>query len=473
MLETIRAFGLERLKAIGATEAVHRLHAEYVLALAERSEPGLYSRDQGIWSLRLDEEIDNIRAALEWSLVSGEIEIALRIATAMERYWVGRVHWSESLGWLTRVLDAAEATSAISLASRARLLDVLGLIAIHASDFARGAAWLDRAMADAQQAGASGVLAKACLLRASIAQGQEDVARSVELAKTALHLARDLGDTQIVAAALGQLGACALFLDELDEAESRLQQAMTLDRSIGDLRLIAGHTHYLGYIAALRGTFDFGRALFVEARQLMEAIHQEMALLWIVHGQGKLELWAGRPEAALPHLSECLTRWHRRGDVAVAVGCLFDFAHLALAWDRPAQAARLLGAAGADGLATKRSTFLTRSAQAAVDAARQRLGDEAFAAAKSEGCARGYEQAVAEALALTPPTSSARADQGLTRREVDVLRLLATGNTDRQIADVLSISPATVSTHVKRILQKLDVPARAGAASRATHLGLI
>jgi DNA-binding NarL/FixJ family response regulator len=166
----------------------------------------------------------------------------------------------------------------------------------------------------------------------------------------------------------------------------------------------------------------------------------------------------------------------------MAGGCLFDCAHLALDWDRPVQAARLLGAARSDGLATRRTTFLTRFAQAAVDATRQRLGDEAFEAAASAGRDLSFDQAVAEALALTPPPPTAvvaapvpfvAIAHDLTPREIDVLRLLATGNTDRQIADVLSISPATVSTHVKRILQKLDVPTRAGAASRAMHIGLI
>jgi predicted ATPase/DNA-binding CsgD family transcriptional regulator len=483
MLETIRAFGIERLQASGDEDAVRRLHAGYVLALAERAEPYLSGRDQGVWSNRLDREFDNVRAALDWSLGSGEIEIALRTATALERYWIGRIHWSEGLLWLTRILDAAEATDTIGPASRARVLNLLGFMAIFASDVARGAAWLDRAISAAQEAGADRVLAKAYLHRASIAQSQEEFLQAIELGKTALHLARDLGDTQIVAATLGQLGACALFLDEFDEAERYFQEALPLDRSVGDLRLIAGHTHYLAYIAAERGEFERGRALFAEALRLMEETQHEMARLWILHGQSRLELMAGRPAAAAPCVFECLTQWHRRGDVAMAGGCLFDCAHLALVWDRPVQAARLLGAARSDGLATRRTTFLTRFAQAAVDATRQRLGDEAFEAAASAGRDLSLDQAVAEALALTPPSPpleatiapapSALTAHVLTPREIDVLRLLATGNTDRQIADLLSISPATVSTHVKHILQKLDVPSRSGAASRALQLGLM
>jgi two-component system, NarL family, response regulator LiaR len=62
---------------------------------------------------------------------------------------------------------------------------------------------------------------------------------------------------------------------------------------------------------------------------------------------------------------------------------------------------------------------------------------------------------------------------GLTEREVEVLRLVADGRTDREIADALYISPRTVTTHITHILDKLDVGTRTAAAALALREGIV
>ncbi|MBA3450303.1 MAG: response regulator transcription factor, partial [Chloroflexia bacterium] len=61
----------------------------------------------------------------------------------------------------------------------------------------------------------------------------------------------------------------------------------------------------------------------------------------------------------------------------------------------------------------------------------------------------------------------------LTRREMEVLRLVATGETDRGIADTLYVSRRTISSHVSNILAKLDVPSRRAAVVTAARIGLL
>jgi DNA-binding NarL/FixJ family response regulator len=65
------------------------------------------------------------------------------------------------------------------------------------------------------------------------------------------------------------------------------------------------------------------------------------------------------------------------------------------------------------------------------------------------------------------------ANGGLTRREVEVVRLVAVGRTNREIARELVVSPRTVDTHVENIRMKLDCRSKADAARRATELGLV
>jgi DNA-binding CsgD family transcriptional regulator len=164
---------------------------------------------------------------------------------------------------------------------------------------------------------------------------------------------------------------------------------------------------------------------------------------------------------------------------ALLVPCLHDLADLAGAHGQPARAARLYGAAEA--LSDTYGLRLTGGPFAAehereVAVARRALGEHAFAAAWAAGRAFSVEQAVAEALAVTLGPQDGQpypaAEHGLTRRQAEVLRLLADGRSDREIADVLYISPKTVGAHIGNILGKLDLPSRPAAVAYAHKHGL-
>jgi DNA-binding CsgD family transcriptional regulator len=64
-------------------------------------------------------------------------------------------------------------------------------------------------------------------------------------------------------------------------------------------------------------------------------------------------------------------------------------------------------------------------------------------------------------------------EQQLTKRELEVLRLVAEGYTDREVADILIISPRTANRHLSNIFMKLDVPGRAAAVAYAVRQGLV
>jgi DNA-binding NarL/FixJ family response regulator len=118
----------------------------------------------------------------------------------------------------------------------------------------------------------------------------------------------------------------------------------------------------------------------------------------------------------------------------------------------------------------------------ALTQARTALGEQRFAAAWVAGHAMPLDDAVSEALGLGEgPGVAARiavprqvpGDHGLTARELEVLRLVAEGMTDQEIAEALFVSRRTVTTHVSSILGKLEVETRAGAAAVAARRGLI
>src|SRR5215217_6048991 len=95
MLETVREFALEELARSGAEDAVRRAHAEYFRVLAERAEPELRGAGQVAWIGRLETELPNLRAVLDWSLAGGDGETGLRLAGALYWFWWFRNHVAE------------------------------------------------------------------------------------------------------------------------------------------------------------------------------------------------------------------------------------------------------------------------------------------------------------------------------------------------------------------------------------------
>ncbi|GII30851.1 BTAD domain-containing putative transcriptional regulator [Planotetraspora mira] len=105
MLETIRAYALERLAEAGESGEFHRRHARHFLALAEEAEPHLRAAGQLEWIARLGAEQDNLHAALRWAIDSGDVEISLRLCGELSWYWWVRGYGSEAAVWAGRVVD--------------------------------------------------------------------------------------------------------------------------------------------------------------------------------------------------------------------------------------------------------------------------------------------------------------------------------------------------------------------------------
>ncbi len=104
MLETIRAYGMERLAEAGEEDHYRRAHAEYFLALAREAEPNLRGRDQVTWLRRLTADHDNLHAALRWAVVTGDTALAVRLGSALGWYWWLRGQRSEGVDLLAPIL---------------------------------------------------------------------------------------------------------------------------------------------------------------------------------------------------------------------------------------------------------------------------------------------------------------------------------------------------------------------------------
>jgi len=161
-------------------------------------------------------------------------------------------------------------------------------------------------------------------------------------------------------------------------------------------------------------------------------------------------------------------------DCYSVVSAVEGFGLLAAAGGEPALTARLLGAAQAqlESFGTPRRPACQALLDRVLASARRTLGDDGFTAAWEEGRALPLEEAIAEARNVPGPVDQPAVSHKLTRREIEVLRLVAVGMTDREIGEHLFISRRTVSHHVTAILAKLDVHSRREAAEAARRFGL-
>jgi non-specific serine/threonine protein kinase len=466
MLETVREYALEQLAASGEADTVARRHAGYLAALAERSEREYFSSEQAVWVRRCLDELANLRAALEWSTSSGgDPALGLRLAAALWWFWWLRgsrvpgqpqgelpVVRHEGQTWLARGLARGDTAP---VAVRAGALAIAGLLAIvdddgnDDGDDRQVLARMEEAVALARTGADPFALARAqlflgyCqlvhgkagaavrpleealigfreldapawagvalwLLAEEAALGHDDE-RARALAEEAVALCQQTGCKGPEALALGRLGMLALARRDHAEAERRFRQALALHLEREDLHPVAVEVASLAYVAAQRGESARAARLGGAAAALFAVIGADVA--------------------------EALRGTTRRWDI--------DFGRL-------------------------------------VAGLRETLGEERFAAEWAAGHGRTPEEAIAAVLAEPDPGSAvgvlpvpnALEALGLTPREGDVLRLLAQGGTNREIAEALFISPRTVNFHITNLLGKLALDSRAAAAAFAVRHGL-
>lgn len=441
MLETVREFGLERLVASGEEDATRGAHARYFLALAERSEPDIYRGRDLIRLLgALETEHANLQAALAHLTATGATEAALRLAGALAPFWLFHSHRDEGCDLLERTL----AQASIGETSASTRATALG-----------GAATL------------------------TFTRGDYD--RAAELARENLALRQQLADRHGIATALNLLGAVMRARGNFDQAASCFDEALTVFEEIGDPGWMALTRGNLGILAFWRGDLTLAASLLDEAVGLyrQDGDRHPYGVAAALSDLALVTCDQGDYARAAALFAESLARWRAVGTKEGLVDWLARVAVLAAARGQSERAARLFGAAEAlrevVGYAFERPERARH--ECAMAASRTGVGEVAFATAWTAGVGMSPDEAAAEAsqlvMDLSAPGGTAPEGPGLTPRELDVLRLIVEGRSDKEIAEALFVSRGTASKHVASILAKLDAPRRGAAAARAVHRGLI
>lgn len=381
-------------------------HRDYYLQLAETAEAGLLGPDQAAWLELLDAEHAGLRSAFEWSLSGDGAQAALRMATALQRFWYR--HRAEGRTWVERALDANPGISAL----RAR-----GLTILWAMSMGAGARTLaEEAVAVAREAGDAREIARALVTLSAAENEEASTVAARTAAEEALSHARACGDRLLTSHALVQLGRAVWSVDGgATEAERYFEEALAIDREARDTASIA---HDLSYLIGFGrpGRADW-RALGEEAVRLCRELGFSGRVCWALEAIGWTSLYTEGVgpareawEEALrtvrgldgsPHLDYFLTiagiaAWFA-GDAAEAASILQEACDLrgpSYAWTAGEFALLALAQADVD-----RALSLAREQAAAAGGPTASLG-AALAASGDHEAARAAYEAAADPRAL-------------------------------------------------------------------------
>jgi predicted ATPase/DNA-binding CsgD family transcriptional regulator len=478
MLQTVHEYAVEQLEAgdpaagtIAELEGLRQRHAAYFLELAEQAEPHLVGPRQVLHLDRLEAELHNMRSALVWArdgaAGSAGVELGLRLATALWRFWELRGHVSEGwqsladllglrseptvararalnvaayLAWLRGDLPRTRSLIQECLALGRALGDAIatgwgligsGILTIGDGDLTRATDLLDEALAVVGPDGHYHARITAMYWRSEVARAEDDVRRAEMLLDDALRQAREYEDVWILAFML--LTRACVRLERGDAAGTLgpIRESLALRREIGDAWGIAGCVEGLAWASALQGAPEWAARLFGAAEALREVV-------------------------GMSHLPGLRANYERA--VAVARTQLDD---------------ATFGAAWAEGRSLTPNQAIDESLSPDAGAA----SEIHPASPAAPGAARAGDMSTggyvdAGGMHVRPTAAVSRA-WALTPREREVAAMIAHGLTSREIAERLIISERTADSHAEHIRAKLGLRSRRQIAAWAIEHGLV
>ncbi len=435
MLETIREYGLEALTASGEGNSARQAHADYFLQLVEEAEPALKGPLLVAWLERLEREHDNLRAALHWAIEGGGAEMALRLGSALERFWVVRGHRTEGLEFLERALarsaGIAADVRAKALLAAARLaliqsnfdqgvmlaqqslalfrelgdrrgialaLDRLGMAAWRRGDFATARVLMEEDLALFKEVGDRDRVAWSLFTLGLLNNKQGEYTEACALFEESLTLFRQLGNKRGMAASLTQL-ASTLFASQnnQDIIYPLLEEGLALDREVGDKEGMAVSSLLLGWVALKQGDVVTAHTRVEESLALYREMEHREGMAEALSLLGRVEATRDDHVFARALYEESLTMAKEIGDKELIASGLEGLASVVAAQGEPTWAARLWGRAEVmrEAIGAPLPPIERTDYDNAVAAVREQLGEEAFASTWAEGRTMTVEQVLA------------------------------------------------------------------------------
>ena len=423
LLEPVRQYGRERLRAAGEEAALRRRHRDWCAEFAAEQAARWWGPGQRRVLEQLDAEHENLRVALAYCQEEADQAAGgLAICADTWFFWHAQRHASEGRRWLTVLLDRAPDPTP----RRAAGLTALGAILMLQNDAALAVPLLEEAEALARQLGEDRTTAQVLGRLAMVAAARRDLDRAAAATAEAVAVARRTGHAETLATALSQAARIAIGRRDPERAMILYQECVDLCRDAGERWLRQRALLPLAIAMSDLGDHAGAYRLGSESLRIARELGDDRMIVWSVEGLAWTRAAEGRGE-----------------DAAVLLG-----AAAVVRGDEPASQY------GGD----RERTDRCRAAAVAA------IGEAAFQRAWDRGA--GLDRESALALASGRPVSPARAarravESLLSEREREIADLVAEGLSNRDVADRLHISVRTAENHVSHILVKLGLRSRA------------
>ncbi len=339
MLETIREYAWWRLVGHGEEQVMQGRHAAYFLWLIEEAKAHMKGSGQLEWLDRSEQEHDNLRAVLRWSLDCSDFEMALRFSSALWRFWLTHGYLTEGRRWLTAALEPG---SGVSGAVRANALNGAGNLACACGDFVSAQPLYEESLAIRRSLGDMSGVAHSLNNLAVFAHTQCNFLMSKVLHRESLAIKRELGDKWGIASSLGNLGIVASDQGDYVEAATLHKESLLIRRELNDRLGVALSLLNLGVARFIGGDPSSAQALFEESLAIRKELGDKLGIAECLVKESEVAHYQGSYAKAAYLAQQSLDICREVGDKPGIANSLLALGHAAHRQGQPRHAATLL-----------------------------------------------------------------------------------------------------------------------------------
>jgi predicted ATPase/DNA-binding CsgD family transcriptional regulator len=357
-LETLHEFAFEKLKEMSEIETLHKRHSQYFTELAERAEYHLYGGRQTYWTSRLRDDLDNLRVALKWTLMDNDIELGVRLISALREFWYSEGYITEGFSWIEVALEREKE---IPKAIKPGLFNAAGLL--------------------------------------SFAKGDLEVCKAYHL--QALELARELDNAKDLAWSLIFLaGAFMDFPETVKEGIALCVEGIALFKDMDFKPGILRGLNIQGEIFRMTGNYKQAEITYRQCLDLCRLTGNKQREAFMIGNLGSIAMQQGDFKKAKKLQLEAFVQWVEPQNSHFVRAALAFVAGPFAALGQPERAARLLGASEAllESLGISYQPLDQKDIDGYIACAREQLDEKTFARVWQEGRLMTEEQAIAYAI---------------------------------------------------------------------------